>query len=239
MTPEEQTSVQAAEPQTQEATVEEQIVEVQTAAYETGLAEDAGAGEISTEAGAVNFVNPETGEVDDSGYVERTTRVATRRLVGEMRDVILNIMRDKKTMGKAWSDMTENEQRAVVRDITFRMQDSVRDAIDVIRTSNRGHIRGLLKQITIKDGVKSVIESAPGDEMLHELFDAQGETVLIVLTSDEEFLDAGDDVEYDADQPELPVEENETTEVSPDDEGEDIDEDEGEQSLDEQAEQYT
>lgn len=184
--------------------------------------------------------NPEQKAAND-----KTLSVARQTMVGDLRDVCLEILRNPKLSGKAWKDMKEQEQKDVVNKIVARVESSVISAIDVIAAGGRPHIKALMEQVVVKDGIKGVFKCSKHDELRHDLFDAQGSTVLVVLTNSEDFLGEREKVEFDKDQPKLPGTETTAaaeTSAPPVKEG-DFDEETGEiktgASLEDDAAQYT
>lgn len=136
-------------------------------------------------------------------------RIARTTMVGDLRDLVIQILKDPKFTGKAWQDMKETEQKDVTHKIVSRVESSVIRAVDVIRASGQPNIKALIKQVTVKDGVKIALECSKAHERLHELVDAQGDHVLLVLTDEEEYVGERAPVEYDKDEPELPIDEEE------------------------------
>jgi hypothetical protein len=166
----------------------------------------------------------------------KVIQVARQTMVGDLRDVLLNIMRDRKFTGKAWKDMKEDEQREVNQMITDAVQEAVVRSIDIIQSDGEKHIKAILKQVTVKDGFKGVFECSAHDDLRHELVDAQGDTILVVLTNSEAYLGEREKVKFDKDQPDLPVEVSDEAEDGVDDAG--FDPETGEMN-DETFEQYT
>ena len=135
--------------------------------------------------------------------------VAKNTMTGDMRDIVLDILRDKTLTGKAWKDMTEDQQKDVVREIGNRIQGAVARAIDIIHSDGQKHIKAILKQVVVKDGYKGVFECSSSHELRHKLADAQGKTILVVITDEADYEGERAGVEYDKDQKELPVDETE------------------------------
>lgn len=145
-----------------------------------------------------------------SKRLDKAIEVAKSTMQGDLRDVCLDIFKSPKIKGKPWKDMTEDEQRYVVSTIEQKIGQSIRRSIDIIASEGRRNIRVTLKQMTVKDGLKGTFECAKTHELRHELLDAQGDTVLIVLTNSDKYLGEKAGVKYDKDQPELiPTDEKE------------------------------
>lgn len=151
--------------------------------------------------------------------IDKAMEVAKATMVGDLRDVMLAILKDNNLGGKTWAELKEGEQRQVVDMLETRARSSVVRAIDIIASEGRRHIKVILKQVTIKDGLKGVFECSKGNELRHDLIDAQGENVLVVLTNTEQYLGKGNKVKIDKDQREL---------IDDEDDEEDFDEETGE-----------
>lgn len=138
---------------------------------------------------------------------EKVVKVAKETMVGDMRDVCLQIMKDPKLTGKAWKDMKEAEQKNVVSIITDRVTDAVVRSVQIMAANGQRQVVANLEQVVVKDGVKAVLKFGAHEPLLHSVIDAQGDAVSIVLTGAEEYLGAGEKVKIDKDQKELEVEE--------------------------------
>jgi len=156
---------------------------------------------------------PQNYEVESgvTDITETVSSVAQETMVGDLRDVCLQIIRNPSLTGKAWKDMSEAQQRDVAQQITDRVSDAVIKSVRIIAANGQRQIIGTLEQVTNKDGMKSVIKTSAHDELRHELNDAVGSCVAIVLTGAEEYIGVGEKVKIDKDQPEL-IEDLETTE---------------------------
>lgn len=141
-----------------------------------------------------------------SKRLDKAAEVASRTMTGDLRDVLLDIMRTPKLSGKAWKDMSEDEQRQVRDQITSKVEYSVSRAVDIIKSEGRQHVKVLLKSVTIKDGIKGAFEAPKASELRHELIDAQGDTCLVVLLGSDKYKGERAPVKIDKDQRELPTE---------------------------------
>jgi len=154
--------------------------------------------------GAEEEVEVESGVND---IEETVSSVAKETMVGDLRDVCLQIIRNPKLTGKAWNDMNEAQQRDVAQQITSRVSDAVVKSVQIIAANGQRQIIGVLEQVVVKDGIKAVIKCSQHDELRHELMDAAGDAVSIVITGAEAFIGGGEKVKIDKDQPDLIEEE--------------------------------
>ncbi len=191
---------------------------------------------------AAKKLEPTTAPPKDEAR-EKSNAVARQTMVGDLRDVCLEIIRNPKLSGKAWKDMKEGEQKDVVNKINARVEGSVINAIDVIAAGGRPHIKVLMEQVVVKDGIKGVFKCSKHDQLRHELCDSQGSVALIVLTNTEEYLGEREAVKFDKDQPTLPGSEATTPANDPPVKEGDFDPETGEiktgASLEAEAEKYT
>lgn len=136
-----------------------------------------------------------TTEIDDN-----TIDLATETLTGDIRDFLLDRV---KRLGKPWAAMTEDEQSDQIHAAKEAAENLVRNACKIIAAEGRKTIVGNLLQVTQKDNIKAVIEFAKTDEMRHELFDAQGMAVLLVVAGSETFTGEREPAEPTPDQGDL------------------------------------
>lgn len=152
-----------------------------------------------------------TKKVEETAVEEVKTdlplNVAKETLLGDIRDVALQIIKDPKLTGKCWKDMNEEEQRLVVCKITDRARDAIINAVDLIASDGNKAIKAVLTQVTVKDGFKGVFQFGESEKLRHELVDAQGKNILITLIDAHDFVGEGEEVEIDPDQRELSINE--------------------------------
>lgn len=178
---------------------------------------------------------------EEETFKPETTPVARKTMIGDLRDVVLNILRDTRYTGKAWKDMKEQEQRDVASMVTLQVEEAVVRAIDIIHSDGHKHIKAILEQVVV-----AVFKASKMDELRHELADAQGDSILVCLTNTDAYLGEREKVKFDKDQPELAVDQgHEEADVSTEPtEEEDYDETEhasaeGGEGLEQEAAQYT
>lgn len=105
-------------------------------------------------------------------------------LTGDIRDFLLDRV---KTMGKPFVAMSEDEQREQINTCKNAAENLVSNTVKLIAAEGRKVIVGQFTQLTQKDVIKTVIEFSKSDELRHELFDAQGQAVLLVIAGTEPF----------------------------------------------------
>lgn len=137
--------------------------------------------------------------------IDKAVEVAKATMMGDLRDVCLDIFKHPNIKGKAWKDMSEAEQREIAGMIEMKTRTAVVRAIDIIASEGRRHIKVLLKQVTVKDAIKGQFECSKHQDLRYDLIDAQGDNVLVVLTGADKYLGESRRVKFDKDQPELPA----------------------------------
>lgn len=116
---------------------------------------------------------------------EETVTLAAETLTGDIRDWFLDRLKAYK---KPWEAMTEDQQRAEIMSATEAATNFVREAVKIIASEGRKVMTGTLESVAIKDGIKAVLKFSKTDEQRHELADAQGQAVLLVVAGTEAFV---------------------------------------------------
>lgn len=132
--------------------------------------------------------------------VDETIDLASETLTGDVRDFLLDRV---KNLSMPWPKMTEEEQAGVIHSCTAAAEHLVRQIVVLIASQGRKAIVGNLLQVTRKDSIKAQVEFAKTDELRHELFDAQGSAVLLVVADAEPFTGERAPAEPDPNQTEL------------------------------------
>jgi hypothetical protein len=107
-------------------------------------------------------------------------------LVGDLRDAMLVELKDCAD-GKPWNERPEVQQRALVDRIHSKARLMVAKAVLLISDKGFASLHGELVQVQVKDGFKAVVEIPRGSDYRHELVDAAGKEVVLVLATTEEF----------------------------------------------------
>lgn len=131
---------------------------------------------------------------------EETINLANETLVGDIRDFLLDRVKNHK---KPWVAMSETEQHGEIHSATEAAKHLVRRAVNIIASEGRKVITGHLEQVTVKKEIKAVVTLPKSDECRHELIDSQGQSVLLVVADTAAFSGEGDAPEPDPDQGDL------------------------------------
>lgn len=130
---------------------------------------------------------------------ERALEVAQETLTGDVRDIILNDLKNLKT-SRPWNERSQGEQEMMVTHVTFIAAHVVARVVEIVAAGGRKTIKAMLGQLTVKDGIKAVLEISKYDEQRHELMDIVGSPVLIVLADPAQYEGARAKVEIKKDQ---------------------------------------
>ena len=109
----------------------------------------------------------------------------------------------RKTSPAAWGSMTQEQQQDVIDGLAHRIQVHVVQAISTLAQAQHIVIEAHVDSVTFKDGVKATLTAMKGDGA-HQLADAQGSSVLVVITDATKYLETMDQVRGEADQRALP-----------------------------------
>lgn len=125
-------------------------------------------------------------------------RAMTADSVGK--DLLSALVTELKLLPDVWTKLSEKRQNDIIDRLRARVQSNIAMAVHTLASAGRTVVAGDLDQITIKDGVKAVIKFSAAAPSLHELYDAQGKAVLVVVASTEDHTSGMDDVQGESDQ---------------------------------------
>lgn len=120
------------------------------------------------------------------------------RLFGVMRDHILDYLKHESGNGR-WTERTEAEQRGTINRTEAFCRQSIREIVRAIAADGRKVMIGKLEQVTVKDGLKAVLQLSRSDEQRHHLVDAQGSEIMVVVSDAADFM-GGEEVAITPDQ---------------------------------------
>ncbi len=128
--------------------------------------------------------------------------LASETLLGDLMSLVIE---ELKAAPDVWQKLSESKQDAVIGRVHQRVREAVRQAVELIAANGRTAIPANLEQVTVKDTYKAVLTLSKTDPNRHELVDATGRAVVIVIADAEEFSGGAGEVKPDPDQPDLPV----------------------------------
>lgn len=110
-------------------------------------------------------------------------------LMGDVRDALLDRI---KGMDHPYKLLKEDQQLELIDGCERIARNLVTEAVRIIAANGRTVIPALLEQCTIKDGVKAVLTMSQHDPHRHELTDAVGKPVLVVVADASQYMGEGD-----------------------------------------------
>ncbi len=117
-------------------------------------------------------------------------------------DLLKVCMQEIRLMPFGWGMLPEKDQQNIIDRLTDRVTEAVRQTVKIIAADSRPHLMADVESVTFKDGIKCQLLVSKQASDRHELADATGTMVLIVLPHIEHHL-GGDAPVADKDQPQL------------------------------------
>ena len=116
------------------------------------------------------------------------------------RDILQALVQEVKLLPDVWPKLSEVKQNDVIDRLRKRVDHNVKMAVHLIASDGRTVVVGDLDQITIKDGVKAVVKFSSTAANLHELYEAGGKSVLVVVAAPDAHTGGMDEVRGESDQ---------------------------------------
>ena len=127
----------------------------------------------------------------------------SNELVGNIRSFILDRLRNAQDK-RSWDEQNESQQRQTIHDATEAARYLVRETIGLI--GGRGHdiIKATVKGVKSDgDKIEAGLIVGVEDEHRHDLFDAAGHSVIVVVTDPEQYMGEGKPVPITVDQTDM------------------------------------
>jgi ribosome modulation factor len=128
----------------------------------------------------------------------KTLLSMTSETVG--RDLLQALVQEVKLLPDVWAKIAKAKQDDVIDRLRNRVETNVKMAIHLISAEGRTVVAGDLDQITIKDGVKAVVKFGVNAANLHELYEASGKAVLVVVANPAQHTGGMDEIKGESDQ---------------------------------------
>lgn len=142
----------------------------------------------------------EENQIEEVDFIE----IAEETFKGDLVTLVLDEM---KAMPKSWQEIGEEEQDFILERLDMRVSRIIKTAVNILASQNRPVVRANVESITFKGGIKAVLQVPAHAPNRHDLSDAEGQEVMIVITGAEHVIDNGEGMpEADKDQPELCLE---------------------------------
>ncbi len=125
-------------------------------------------------------------------------RAMTADTIGK--DLLGALVTELKLLPKPWPELSQDKQNDIIDRLRSRVDNAIKMAVHLIASEGRTVVTGDLDQITIKDGVKAVVKFSAAAPNLHELYEASGKAVIVVVAGHKEHTGGMDEVKGEADQ---------------------------------------
>lgn len=123
--------------------------------------------------------------------------VAEETMTGDLMQCLID---EIKHAPDVWPRLSESEQRELIYRVQSRVQVAIMEAVHIIASADRPTIVATIESVTVKDGIKAVLTIPKTDEQRHELYDATGQAVLLVVAGTTEYQGGTDSIKPDPDQ---------------------------------------
>ena len=117
----------------------------------------------------------------DAAATDDTTQSVYEFLFARIIDVL-------KSAQKNWRSMNKDEQDEVIAQLDDHVRDAIAQAVTLIAADSRPNVVMQLQQVTFKDGVKATLVMAGGADARHQLADAVGGAVVLVLVDEAPYM---------------------------------------------------
>lgn len=125
-------------------------------------------------------------------------RTMTADTVGK--DLLSALVTELKLLPDTWPKLSKSKQNDVIDRLRARVETNIKMAVHLLASEGRTVVAGDLDQITIKDGVKAVVKFGTGAPNLHELYEAAGKAVLVIVANAADHTGGMDEIQGEADQ---------------------------------------
>ena len=128
----------------------------------------------------------------------KDVRTMTAETVGK--DILSALVTELKLLPKVWVQIPEKKQNDIIDRLRDRVEANVKMAVHLLSAQGRTTVIGELDQVTIKDGTKAVVKISKSAECLLDLYEAQGNAVLIVVAGNDINTGGMDEIKGESDQ---------------------------------------
>lgn len=106
--------------------------------------------------------------------------IARDTMTGDLRDCLLDFLKHEKNP-LPWNMRTEDQQSEAIEKCTKAAQHAAEKAVSIIAADGRAVIKAKVDKVLFKDGIKAEVTMSKSDPLRHQLADAQGDVVLMVV----------------------------------------------------------
>jgi hypothetical protein len=128
----------------------------------------------------------------------KETLEMTAQSIGK--DLLSGLVQEMKLLPDVWVKISKAKQDDIIERLRKRVEVNVKMAVHLVASEGRTVIAGDLEQITIKDGVKAVCKFSQHAPNMHEMFDAAGKAILLVVANPADHTGGMDEIKGESDQ---------------------------------------
>lgn len=139
---------------------------------------------------------------DRAPYLIGGLEFNTNELAGIL---VARMVEEFKAMPDVWQKLSQAKQEEVLSRCRLFAEDYIIQAVDFVASDDRPTLQATLDQVTVKDGFKAVLTMPKNAEDRHELIDAQGKDVLIVVVDYKAYNGGTGKVKGEKDQKSLDI----------------------------------
>lgn len=116
------------------------------------------------------------------------------------KDLLSGLVQELRLLPDVWVKISKAKQDDIIERLRKRVDTNVRMAVHLVASEGRTVVAGDLEQVTIKDGVKAVCKFSAHAPNLHEMFDATGKAILLVVANAADHTGGMDEIKGESDQ---------------------------------------
>lgn len=167
-------------------------------------------GTISAETGEVVMQKATAGPVvdiqpDDGIDLAKPAALAADTMRGDLVSLIID---ELKSAPDVWQKLSYDRQQTVIARVDSRVTSAIRRAVHMVASESRVCIKAEVESAATKDDIKAVVRVSRSDPQRHDLNDAVGKTVLIIVACEQGYL-GGELPKGEKQQKELPLDDAE------------------------------
>lgn len=119
-------------------------------------------------------------------------------------DLLSALLDEIKALQKPWQSMSQRNQNEVIDRLRMRIEHNIENVITMIAAQDRPCLIGRVEKVEFKNDVKCILNFSRENPSRHELSDAVGQMVMIIVTENvESYVGGMEDIQGDPDQGEL------------------------------------
>jgi hypothetical protein len=122
----------------------------------------------------------------EADFAPETLDLARDTMKGQLRDLLLDHMRDSNTL--PWNLRPESEQKTIIEFVEMSVSQAIAQAVQLIARDGKRAIVAQVDQVVVKDGLKVVLKTSNTEPHLLMLGNAVGATVLITSADADEYM---------------------------------------------------